>query len=101
MGLWRQLKQTLQLDLQLGESTRIQSLFFENLTYRFRRDFVGELLNKDFGIHFWIGCPYTLQRPKRLDTEAKGLTLRSFIFAFSSTCRYFDHIGRFLNEHDI
>jgi transcriptional regulator GlxA family with amidase domain len=23
------------------------------------------------------------------------------IFAFSSTCRYFDHIGRFLNERDI
>jgi quercetin dioxygenase-like cupin family protein len=30
-----------------------------------------------------------------LDTEAKDLALRSFIFAFSSTCRYFDDIGRF------
>src|ERR1700719_3913254 len=63
-----------QLKLVRGQNLR-QHLFFENLTYRFRRDFVGDPLNKEFGIHFWIGCPYTLQRPKRLDTEAKDLTL--------------------------
>jgi len=89
-----------QLKLARGQNLR-QHLFFENLTYRFRRDFVGDPLNKEFGIHYGIGCPYTLQKPKRLDTEARDLTLRSFIFASSSTCRYFDHIGRFLNERDI
>src|SRR5580693_8184292 len=42
-----------------------------------------------------------LQRTERLDTEAKDLTLRSFIFAVSLTCSYLNPIGRFLNEHNI
>jgi hypothetical protein len=44
---------------------------------------------------------FTLQRTERLDTEAKDSTLCLFIFAFSSTCRYLDHIGRLLNEREI
>src|ERR1700730_291570 len=48
-----------------------------------------------------LRCPYAPQRTERLDTGAKDLTLRSFIFAFSSTCGYFHHIRRFLNERYI
>ena len=89
-----------QLKLARGQNLR-QHLFFENLTYRFRRDFVGDPLNKEFGIHYGIGCPYTLQKPKRLDTEAKDLILPSFIFAFSLNCGHLSRIRRFPNEHHI
>jgi hypothetical protein len=34
-----------------------------NLTYWFRRDFVGDPLNKEFAIHYGTRCPYTYKDP--------------------------------------